>query len=128
MHGAAMSVATIRQMADRVSALLEERLSIRGRDLPEKVKRGGRRLPRKVRNAASVLAEASEMAVNPKLQVRLDEARIAAAYDTCLRYLGPLGRSSRRAALLSSIGASIGFGLLVVAAAFIGFLVWRGYV
>ena len=122
-----MSVATIRQMADRVSALLEDRLKIRGRDLPELLKRGGSRLPRRVRQAATLLAEASNMALNPKLQVRVDEGRVAEAYDTCMRYLGPLGRADRRWALLSSIGASIGFGLLVVAAAFIGWLVWRGY-
>ena len=74
-----MSVATIRQMADRVADLMETRLRVKGRDLPEKLKRGGGRLPRKVRNAASLLAEASEMALNPKLQVRVDEGRVAEA-------------------------------------------------
>lgn len=122
-----MSVATIRQMADRVSGLMDERLGIKGRDLREKLKRGGGRLPRRVRTAASVLAEAAEMALTPKLQVRVDEAKVAEAYDICVRHLSPIGRADRRRGMLSSIGASIAFSLLVVGAGLIGFLVWRGH-
>ncbi|MFE3838483.1 hypothetical protein ABNX41_15515 [Rhodobacteraceae bacterium PA1-206B] len=114
-------------MADRVAGLMEERLRIRGRGLTEKLARGGHKLPRRVRRAAALLAEASEMALTPKLQVRIDEGRVAEAYDTCLRYLGPLGRADRRKAVWLSIGASVAFSLLVVGAAVIGFLVWRGY-
>ncbi|WP_438670648.1 hypothetical protein [Pseudogemmobacter sonorensis] len=122
-----MGVGSIRQMADRVAGLMEERLRIRGRGLTEKLARGGHKLPRRVRRAAALLAEASEMALTPKLQVRIDEGRVAEAYDTCLRYLGPLGRADRRKAVWLSIGASVAFSLLVVGAAVIGFLVWRGY-
>ncbi|MGA0541802.1 hypothetical protein [Neotabrizicola sp. VNH66] len=122
-----MSVATIRQMADRVADLMETRLRVKGRDLPEKLKRGGGRLPRKVRNAASLLAEASEMALNPKLQVRVDEGRVAEAYDICVRHLAPIGRADRRRGALASVGASIAFSLLVVGGGLIAFLVWRGY-
>jgi len=48
----------IQQMADRVAQLLEEKLSLGGRDLAAKLRRGKRLLPRKVRDAADALAVA----------------------------------------------------------------------
>ena len=121
-----MSAVTIIQMADRVSALMEERLSVRGRTLAEKVRKAGRRLPRKVREAASYLAKAAEMAQNPKLLVRVDESDVAAAYDICLRHLAPLGAGARRRGLLMSVAAQVVFGLIVVAGAAVLVMRWRG--
>lgn len=60
-----MSAVTITQMADRVSALIEERLGVRGRGLEDKIRKAGRRLPKRVREAASYLAEAGQMAQIP---------------------------------------------------------------
>lgn len=110
-----MGAISIQQMADRVAQLLEERLRIRGTGLAEKLNRGGRRLPRKVRTAATELARAAHMSQNPKLLLQLDEARIAEAYDTCLRYLAPLGSAARRRGLALSVAAQVAFGLILVA-------------
>ena len=123
-----MSAVTIIQMADRVSALLEERLSVRGRTLAEKVRKAGRRLPRKVREAAGYLAEAGEMAQNPKLLVRVDEGDVAAAYDICLRHLGGAGRGGRRRSALLGAAASAAFGIFVVMVLAIGVIYWRGLI
>lgn len=123
-----MSAATITQMADRVSGLIEERLGVRGRSLEERVRRAGRRLPRKVREAASVLVEASEMALNPKLQVRVDEGAVAEAYDVCLRYLGRLNRGERRKTALVGMLASAAFAVLVVVVLAIAVIYWRGLI
>lgn len=123
-----MSAATITQMADRVSSLLEERLGTRGRGLDEKLRRAGRRLPRRVRAAATALSDAALMAQNPKLLVRVDEGEVAQNYDICLRHLAALNRGERRKGLILNVAASIAFSLLVVAAGVLGFLVWRGYV
>jgi hypothetical protein len=123
-----MSAVTIMQMADRVSALIEERLGVRGRSLPDRVRRAGRRLPRKVREAASLLAEASEMALNPKLQVRVDEGQVAEAYDICVRHLGRLNRAERRKTALVGVAASAAFAVLVVAVLVIAVVYWRGLV
>lgn len=117
-----MSVVTILQMADRVSALMEQRLGLQGQDLAEKIARGGRRLPRRVRRAAGIVADAAEMAPHPRLQVRIDEEQVAIAYDQCLRYLGPLGRGARLRSRLVTIGLSVLAALLVGA----GLLAWRG--
>ncbi|MBK6467642.1 MAG: hypothetical protein IPL38_10810 [Rhodobacter sp.] len=121
-----MSAVTITQMADRVSALIEERLGVRGRSLEVKVRKAGRRLPRRVREAAGNLATAGEMAKNPKLLVRIDVGAVAEAYDVCLKHLGGVNRGERRKGLVLGMAASAAFSVLAVVVLVIGFLYWRG--
>ena len=123
-----MGVTTVQQMADRVAGLMEERLNVGGKGLRDKLKRGGRRLPRKIRREAEYLAEVAELAMHPKVQLMLDDARIAEAYDACVRYLNPLGASDRFKAGLIGVGGRIAFALLVVGAGVIGVMVWRGLI
>jgi hypothetical protein len=121
-----MSAITIQQMADRVAGLMEDRLRIRGAGLSDKLARGGRSLPRRVRKAAEVLAEAAQMSQNPRLLLQINHEHVAEAYDTCLRYLAPLGAGARRVAMLTGIVAQVGFGLVVMAAALLLVLKVRG--
>jgi len=123
-----MSVTTVQQMADRVAALMEQRLKVAGKDLREKLRRGGRRLPRRIRREAEYLAEVAELALHPKMQLMLDDARIAAAYDACVKYLNPLGAADRMKGALIGVGGSIAFALLVVGAGVVAVLWWRGLV
>lgn len=123
-----MSAVTITQMADRVSALLEERLGVRGRSFAEKHRKAGRRLPRKVNEAVALLVEAAEMAQNPKLQVRVDEARVAQAYDLSVRHLGGIKRGERLKTAVISAAASAAFGILVIVLLVIAVVYWRGLV
>ena len=123
-----MSAITIQQMADRVAGLMEERLGVRGRGLEEKLRRGGRLLPRGVRAKAGVLAGLAVQAQNPKLLTQINMEDVAAAYDTCVRYLGVINPGGRRKGMLLGMASSIAFSLLVVAVLVIGVLVWRGYV
>lgn len=122
-----MGAVTIQQMADRVAALMEERLRVKGRGLSEQLMRGGRRLPRRVRAAAETLATAAQMAQNPRLLLQVDEGRVAEAYDLCLKHLGAVNLHGRRIALLMGLARSIAISLLAVAALVIGVLMWRGY-
>lgn len=123
-----MGVTTVQQMADRVAALMEQRLNVGGKGLREKLKRGGRRLPRKIRREAEYLAEVAELALHPKVQLMLDDARIAAAYDACVKYLNPIGATQRMKGALIGVGGSIAFALLAVSAGLIGVMVWRGLI
>lgn len=123
-----MGAATVQQMADRVGALIEERLRVRGTGLADKVRRAGRRLPRSVREAARRLAEAETMAQNPKLLLQIDEARVAADYDTCLRHLTAISTRDRWVGWLVNTGASVVMTLLVVAALVAAVLYWRGLI
>lgn len=123
-----MSAMTTIQMADRVAALLEERMKIRGRSLSAKVRKAGRRLPRKVRLAATYLGEAREMAQNPKLLVRVDQAEVARAFDICMRHLGQQTPGGSRKSVWIGAAASVGFALLVVILMVLGVIYWRGLV
>jgi hypothetical protein len=123
-----MTGVPIQRMADRVAELMEQRLRIRGAGLAEKLRRGGRLLPRKVRAAAQVLAEAAEMAQNPKLLMQVDQEATAEAYDICLRHLGGVDRKARRNGAVLNVAASVAFSILVVAVLVIGILIWRGLI
>lgn len=122
-----MGTASIRQMAQQVAGMIEDRLGVAGASLSDKLRTGGGKLPRKVRLAASLLAEADEMAMSPKLHARVDEARINGAYKLCMRHLGKL-KSERRAKTWADIMGSIGFAIFVILAGLLTYLVWRGYV
>jgi len=123
-----MTGVPIQQMADRVAGLMEERLRVRGQGLSEKLRKGGRLLPRKVRAAAEVLAQGAAMAQNPKLLLQVDQAAVAAAYDTCVRHLGGVNGADRRTGLVVGVAASIAMSVLVVALLVIAVLIWRGFV
>lgn len=121
-----MSALAVQQMAERVAALMEERLRLRGKGLAEKLRRSRTALPRRIRSEAAVLAEAELAARNPKLVLRLDHERIAAAYDACIRHLNGLGRWDRRRAYAAGLARSIAVQLALVALLLAAVLVWRG--
>lgn len=121
-----MSGVSVQQMAGRVAELMEARLRVRGADLAQKLRRGGRFLPRKVRRKAEYLARSAEQAASPQLRMQLDHTRIADAYDTCVRYLKPLGASARRRAILLDIVTGFASGIFVTGVLVLGLLLWRG--
>jgi hypothetical protein len=123
-----MSAVTIQQMADRISALMEERLAVRGVTLGDKLRKGGRLLPRRVRAAAERLARAGSYAQNPKLLLQVDEGEVSKDYDTCVRHLTAINAGAGMRRMLGSIATSIAFGLLVLGVAVIAVLKWRGFV
>lgn len=122
-----MSAVTIQQMADRVAQLLEERLGLGGRDLSAKMKRAGRSLPKKVRDSGRLLATSAHRAQNPKLLGQIDMAEVTEAYDVCVKHLIAIEPANKRRELFAGVLGSVGFGVLVLAVAILGFLVWRGY-
>jgi hypothetical protein len=119
---------SVQQMADRVAELMEARLRIKGEGLAAKLKRGRRFLPRKVAASAEFLTEAAEQSQMPKLLIQLDHEKVALAYDTCVRYLKPLGRGARRRAVVLGIVTSFAFSILATVTLVAGVLVWRGYI
>lgn len=118
-----MSGVAIQQMADRVAALMEERMGIRGADLAAKVRKAGRSLPRKIRAAATDLADAAERSQNPKLLVQIDQAKVAADYDLCVRHLMTVRRGGVIAGLLTNVAGTLLVGLMLLGAVI--FLVQR---
>lgn len=123
-----MGAKTIQQMAERISALLTERMQIKGRDLGEKLARGGRRLPRKVRISAEALRLAAEQSYNPKLLLQINEEDVANDYDTCVKHLRKLNKGHKLREVLLGLSTSILFRLVAVAALVLGVLKWRGLI
>lgn len=123
-----MTGVPIQQMADRVAALMEQRLRVRGQGLREKLRKGGRLLPRRVRAAAEVLQTGAAMAQNPKLWAQVDQQAVAQAYDTCVRHLNGVDGGDRRKTALMGVAASVAFSVLVVAALLFTVLRWRGFI
>ena len=123
-----MTGVPIQQMADRVAALIEQRLRVRGTGLGEKLRKGGRLLPRRVRAAAEVLHAGAVMAQNPKLWAQVDQQTVAQAYDTCVRHLNGVDGGDRRMGAVLGVAASVAFSVLAVAALLMIVLHWRGFI
>ena len=123
-----MSKITIQQMADRVSALIEQRLRVTGPTLEARLAKAGNRLPREVRAAGDALVAATQMAQSPKLLVQVDDEAVATAYDICLKYLNTVNLSARRKGFVLDAGARIAFALLVVGVLLVTVLYWRGFI
>ena len=122
-----MGAMTIQQMADRVAALMEERLGLRGRSLADKLRRSGRVLPSAIRSEIGVIEEAARQAQNPKLRLRIDEARVARAFDLSIRHLSHIDASARRRNTWIGVANSIAISLFAVLVLTLGVLHWRGY-
>jgi hypothetical protein len=123
-----MSAVTIQQMADRVAALLEQKLHVRGRTLGDKIRKAGGRLPRAIRAEARFLDVAAAQAQNPKLLMQIDDGRVAQAYDACVRFLGAVDRAERRRAMLLGMASSIAFSIFAVGVLVLAVLYWRGLI
>ncbi len=123
-----MSVVTIQQMADRVAALLEEKLGVKGKGLSEKLRKAGGLLPSSVRAEARYLDSAALQAHNPKLLMQIDDGRVAAAYDACVKFLSAVNPGAKRRAMLMGIASSAAFSLFVVGLLVLAVLRWRGFI
>lgn len=121
----------IRDMADEVSRLIAARFggARRGERPPLSVmlRRRGGALPRRLRKQALALARADEMSAQPKIARQLDLPGLSRAYQALILHLQPLGELSRWQGRAVSFAASVALGLLILAAAVIWILLWRGY-
>ena len=122
-----MGAVAIQQMADRVAQLLEERLSVGGRDLGAKLKRAGRILPKRVRDGADLLAVAAEKSRNPKLLGQIDMGEVADAYDVCVRHLTTIDPAGRRRDTVAGMVGFVGYGILFLVIGIMEVLLWRGF-
>ncbi|WP_189410374.1 hypothetical protein [Neogemmobacter tilapiae] len=115
------------QMADRLAEALASKLRLKGASLGEKLRRGQRLLPRKVREAAALIDRAAALEGHPKLAVQIDDAKVQAAYDLCMKHLKAVNPWEKRKDLLISTGLAV-VGALVVTALVTGSLLgWRGF-
>lgn len=126
-----MDAERVQQMADEVATLMADRLGglRRGQraDLDTMLRRRGAALPRRLRREAAALRDAAALAAAPRIARQLDEGRATRAHSALLRHLKPLGKFSRVQGRATGIAAGVALGLLVLGAAVVWILVWRGY-
>ncbi|MEO0939127.1 MAG: hypothetical protein AAFY38_13325 [Pseudomonadota bacterium] len=119
---------SIEARAARLRAGIDAALGVRGKTLAAAQRKAGRRLPRRVRAQIGMIVDAQNRASNPKLAVTLDQAALARAEEDALAWLATVDRADARRGALLSLAGTIVFNLLLVAAAFIGWMVWAGKV
>ncbi|MEM8555690.1 MAG: hypothetical protein AAGF71_12805 [Pseudomonadota bacterium] len=103
---------TIHDLADGLSALVTEKLSVRASDLTLQVDKIGRRAPRRVKRDLWEVANAAEMARHPRLAARFDVTPVQAAHrraETWLKSYDPAQvRRQRRLSILVTILFNLG--------------------
>ncbi|MCB1329354.1 MAG: hypothetical protein KDK28_07860 [Maritimibacter sp.] len=113
---------------DKIAALMEERLGIRGDGFEAKFARAGRLLPRRLRREGALLVEARALAEHPKLARRVDARRLRRAVRAFERHLTRVDGAERRLTRWINWGAGIGLGLFAIAALLVAVMAWRGLV
>lgn len=122
------SLQDTRARSAALAHLMGARLGVGGRDLRTKLHRAGRDVPRWVRRAADEVLTAEQLQTHPKLRHRVDPERLERAHRAAERWLrGPDPAELRKTRILRFLGVNAA-NLLIVAAAFIAYLVWAGHV
>lgn len=121
----------IRDMADEVSRLIAARFggARRGERPPLSVmvERRGGALPRRLRQQALALAQADHLSAQPRIARQLDLTSLSRSHRALTAHLQPLGELSRWQGRALGFAASVALGLLVLAAAVVWIMLWRGY-
>ena len=126
----AQSFEEIGDMAAEVSHMIAARFggARRGERPPLRImlRRRGGALPRRLRKAGARLARAETLARQPMVARQMDLAGLSRDRDLLIAHLQPLGQFNRWQGRAISFAASVAFGLLVLGAAIVWLLVWRG--
>jgi hypothetical protein len=116
----------IKAQTEALAAQMKQKLGIRGRDFPAAVARARHRWPRGVHRHAERLAEALPHADHPRLALTLDRDGLDRSAQIVRDHLDAIDLAERRKDLWLGIAASIALGLIVIFAAAVTVLVWRG--
>lgn len=129
-HGrwGAISVERVQSQVDEVGRLLAERLGARGRTLDAQIRKAGRLLPRARIRDARFLAQAAQLAQNPKLARMVDPRQADAAHAALVAYLATVDPAERRKDRLLALLGVLAFNLLLIGAGIVTWLWWQGHV
>ena len=112
----------------KLRGLMQEKLGVRGRDLRQSLRRAGRRLPRRVRAQGEALVRAEMLAHNPKTARQVDAVTVERAYDVLRAHLEAIDVGEMRKVRLLGLAGAVAANVIGVAALFVVWLWWRGYV
>lgn len=118
----------IARKTDELRVLMAKHLGVNAKSFKRACASAGRRIPRRLRAGAARLAEAAEMAQNPKLQRYMDAQALDADYRALRDWLGQKDLAEDRKTRRLNLAALIALQVLVIAVALIVFLNWRGLI
>jgi hypothetical protein len=113
--------------ADEVRRLIEQRLKIKGHTLEKALARARRLLPQWAHREGRYLARASQMMDHPKLRTMVDQSKFEKVHKALISYLKTIDPVERRKTRILGVLGVISFNLILVVAALLIFLMWRGY-
>lgn len=116
------------QIVDEISALLDDKLRVRGKTLAAQVRKAGRRLPRAVRRDATFIVQSMALTDNPKLARMVDHKKLQRARANIVRHLEGVNLSEQRRTAALNMVASIAFVILFTGILVLFVLVQRGFV
>ena len=114
--------------AEALRPLFKDKLGVKAPDLNLAFRRAARELPRGLRADGRLLSRTEAVIGNPRVARQLEAAPVWAAFDRVQSHLRKVDVAYRRRGKILDIAATVAFNLLIVSAAFVLFLGWRGYV
>lgn len=113
------------------AAALQQQLrdvyGITGRDLAQSLARARRVLPRHLRKAGAQICAAQAMAGHPKLERMIDLPHLAAIEAQISAHLDAVDVADLRRGRWLAFAGRVAGVVLIVAAAFVAWMVWAGY-
>ncbi len=118
----------LKETEEQLCVLMNERLRLSQPSLAEAVSRAGRRLPVKQRGHAQVVVDALDKVDHPQLFAQISEAEINIAKARLAEYLEGIDVKKRRIDNALKLTSGLAFNLLVLTAAVIVLLRFRGFI
>jgi len=112
----------------KLQRVFEAKMHVKSKSLSQALRRAGRRLPRKLRRQGSLLVRTQQLARNPKLARQIESDKVDAAFQAITAHLEAIDLKDQQKGRVMGIAGIISANLLVVAALFIWWLWWQGYV
>ncbi len=116
------------QKSRALRGLMQEKLGVRSGTLAQALRRAGRRLPRGVQASGAELVRAESLSKNPKTARQIDMAAVERAFATVKTHLQAIDLVEERKGRVLAVAGALAANLIAVAALFIVWLWWRGYV
>ena len=109
-----MSGETLHSMAEKMRALFEERLRIKGRTLDQQVYKAGRALPKNIRADARSVVQALDLQGNPKLARMVNDKQMIQSARNVIAHLETIDPKDRlKGRVLNWLGAVSAFGIIL---------------
>ncbi|SLN28694.1 hypothetical protein ROA7450_01196 [Roseovarius albus] len=116
------------QRTKRLNDKLKEKLGLRGKTLEKRLKRAGRTLPKHLRREGAIIVQAQKQVANPKMARLIDQAALDRSFAMFRHYLKDIDPVERRKDKIINFLGLLVFNLVVIAALYLLFLLWKGLV